>query len=121
MLGHLRDGSQLYQDQPFDTVLAVCRAFVEPLLPTVPKPNRQVYSLSVFRNELWLTEQLVHFTRFAHRYSLALTPIRCVQSSNRFIFSSPPTPISAVLLIGWTEILSILLVIFDTNRINSII
>lgn len=66
MLGHLRDGSQLHdEDQPFDTMLAVCRAFVEPFVPTMPKPNRQVYSLSVFRDELWLTEQLVHFTRFA--------------------------------------------------------
>lgn len=70
MLGQLRDGSQLHQDQPFDTVLAVCRSFVEPLLPVVPKPNRQAYSLSVFRNELWLTEQLVQFTRFA-KQSLA--------------------------------------------------
>lgn len=69
-LGELRDGSQLlHQDQPLDTVLAVCRTLVEPLVAAVPaRPNRQVYSLSVFRNELWLTEQLVHFTRFAaHR------------------------------------------------------
>lgn len=64
MHGHLLDVDAFDDERPLDKVFAVCQTLVGPLVPSAPHPDRNAYSLSVFSNEMWLTEHLVNLTRF---------------------------------------------------------
>lgn len=67
MLGQLIDASELREDDPFDTLVAVVGSAVLPAMPSAPSTSctRHVTTLSIIGTEMRLFEELLSFTRSA--------------------------------------------------------